>query len=141
MFDKKDSSSGARGGVNALLGEGAEFQGKLTFSGTVRIDGIFTGEISSQGNLIVGEKAMLKATIEVGGLEVAGQVHGNINAKTRIDIRSKGRIEGDIDTPLLTVEEGGQFEGNSRMAGAVKNLNAVNRDFPIKPAKTAEERK
>ena len=72
------------GDVNALLGRGSEFEGKLTFEGIVRIDGKFTGEIFSDGTLIVGEGARVKAEIAVDTVIVQGEVVGNIRAKTGV---------------------------------------------------------
>src|SRR3972149_2112859 len=66
--------------MNALLGEGSEFEGKLNFEGVVRVDGTIKGEIISKDKLIVGEKALVEAEISVGTAIVSGTVKGNITA-------------------------------------------------------------
>jgi len=101
--------------INALLGWGTEFEGKLTFEGAVRLDGRFTGEIQSNGMLIIGEKAIVRAEIQAGIVVVRGETHGTISAKTRIEAYAPAKIYGDIHSPVLVFGEGVLFEGTSHM--------------------------
>jgi len=102
--------------LKALLGRGAEFQGKLTFEGTIRIDGRFSGEIFSHDVLIVGEGAEVRAEIEVGTLIVrGGSVWGNIRAEQLVEIYAPARIQGDICSPKLFLDKGVIFEGSCSM--------------------------
>jgi len=103
--------------INALLGWGTEFEGKLTFEGAVRVDGKFTGEVQSNGMLIIGEKAVVRAEIQAGVVLVHGETHGKISAKSRIEAYSPARIYGDIYSPVLVLGEGVIFEGTSHMTG------------------------
>ena len=107
---KKDHSQ-----INAFLGKDTEFEGKLSFSGTVRIDGSFKGEILTEGTLIVGEAALLECDIQTAQFSVSGEIHGNIDAGNRIDIHSPGKVYGNISAPIVTIDEGVIFEGNCRM--------------------------
>jgi cytoskeletal protein CcmA (bactofilin family) len=107
----------AVGEINTLLGRGSEFEGKLTFEGTVRIDGKLSGEIFSDDVLIVGEGAEVSAEIEIGLLIVQGTVIGNIRAKRGVELHAPGKVRGDITTPVLQVEKGVIFEGRSHMEG------------------------
>src|SRR3981081_177558 len=66
--------------LNALLGKGSQFEGKLLFEGTVRIDGKFSGEIISTDTLIVGEGAEVKANVQVGSLVCLGDYQGEAKA-------------------------------------------------------------
>lgn len=101
--------------LNALLGRGSEFDGKLTFEGTVRIDGTFTGEITTSDTLIVGEGAKVQAEISCGSLVVHGEIVGNVSASTSVDLHRPARVKGDITTPSLMVERGVLFQGTSKM--------------------------
>ncbi len=104
------------GEINALLGKGTEFNGKLTFEGKVRIDGKFSGEIFTDDILIVGEGAEVKAEIEVSTLIIkGGVVHGNIRAKESVEIHAPGRLVGNILSPQLFIERGVIFEGQCKM--------------------------
>ena len=102
--------------INAFLGRGTTFEGKITFEGMFRVDGSFNGEISAGDALVVGETAEVDGQINVNSLTVHGTVSGNITAKKRIAIYSPGKILGDIQTPMLVISEGAIFEGNCQMA-------------------------
>ena len=101
--------------INAFLGKDTEFEGKLTFKGAVRIDGRFTGEIFSEGTLIVGESAIIRSDIHVAQIIISGEIRGNIIADTRIEIHAPGKVFGNIQSPAVIIEEGVIFEGNCRM--------------------------
>lgn len=109
--------------LNAFLGRGCEYEGKLTFEGTVRIDGRFTGEIFSNDVLIVGQGAEVHAEIDVAVVIISGNVVGNINARSKVELHAPARLIGNIIAPVLTVDEGVFFEGNCRMdlGGPVKS--------------------
>lgn len=101
--------------INAFLGEDTEFEGKLSFKGVVRVDGHFTGEIFTEGTLIVGESAIIKSDIHVSHIIVSGEIRGNIIADNRIEIHAPGKVFGNIQAPAVVIEEGVIFEGNCRM--------------------------
>ena len=101
--------------INAFLGKDTEFEGKLSFSGAVRIDGRFKGEILTDGTLIVGETALLECDIQTTNINVCGEVRGNIVARNRIEIHTPGRVFGNISSPVVTMAEGVIFEGTCRM--------------------------
>jgi len=116
---------GALGEITTLLGRGAAFEGKLTFEGTVRVDGKFKGEVFSDDVLVVGEGAYVEAEIDVGEIIVQGTVVGNIKAKRSIEIHAPGRVKGDIHTPSLQIDKGVVFEGRSFMEGATSPPRAA----------------
>lgn len=104
--------------VNALLGKGSEFEGKLTFEGAVRIDGTFSGEIFTEDTLIIGEGARVSARIEAGTVIVYGDVQGNISTTELIELHAPARLRGDIETPNLVIDRGVLFEGSCKMDSA-----------------------
>jgi len=101
--------------INALLGRGSEFEGKLTFEGTVRIDGRFKGEIFSKDVLVIGEGAEVEAEIKVSRVIVYGNVKGNVYAPEGISMHPPARMFGSVATRSLTIEEGVIFEGTCHM--------------------------
>jgi cytoskeletal protein CcmA (bactofilin family) len=113
--DDLPSPVAATSDLNALLGRGSEFDGKLTFEGTVRIDGKFTGSIVTNDVLVVGEGAKISAEISCGTLIVHGEVQGNIRAKVLVEFHQPARIRGNVETPALMVEKGVIFEGQCKM--------------------------
>jgi cytoskeletal protein CcmA (bactofilin family) len=106
--------------LNALLGRGSEFEGKLTFEGTVRIDGKFTGTIVTNDVLVVGEGAKIAAEITCGTIIVHGEINGNIKAKVGVELHHPAKMRGNVETPVLMVEKGVIFEGQSKMEGIEK---------------------
>jgi cytoskeletal protein CcmA (bactofilin family) len=103
------------GEITTLLGRGASFEGKLTFEGTVRIDGRFKGEVFSDDVLVIGEGAHVEAEIDIGEVIIQGTVIGNVKAKRSIEIHAPGRVKGDLTTPSLQIDKGVIFEGRSFM--------------------------
>ncbi len=114
----------AAGEITTLLGRGATFEGKLTFEGTVRIDGRFKGEVFTDDTLVIGEGAVVEAQIDVGEVIVQGTVIGNITAKRSIEIHAPGRVKGDLHTPSLQIDKGVIFEGRSFMEALSTNRPA-----------------
>src|SRR6266850_1896392 len=110
----------AAGEITTLLGRGATSEGKLTFEGTVRIDGRFKGEVFSDDTLVIGEGAIVEAEIDIGEVIVQGTVVGNVKAKRSIEIHAPGRVKGDLHTPSLQIDKGVIFEGRSFMESAAK---------------------
>lgn len=111
--------------LNAMLGAGSVFEGKLHFEGQVQIDGTFTGEITTTDLLVIGEGAKVSATINCGSVEIKGDITGNVNATESIVLRATARVQADIYSPSLVVDKGAVFEGNTRMTSGAQNLVTV----------------
>ncbi len=127
------SSAGGGGGfgnLTAFIDQGSEFEGKLSFRDTVRIDGSFSGEISSDNTLIVGESGQIMATIHSVCVVISGLVEGDIHASEQIVLHKTAVVNGDLDSPMVVMEEGAQLNGCVRMGkaagGAVKPTAPAN---------------
>lgn len=107
----------------AFLGSDTVYEGKLTFKGTVRIEGKYRGEIQSDGTLNVGKDAQVDGTLEVGELLLSGHFSGEITAKRRVVVYSSGVLEGILQTPNLLTEEGGIIDGQIIMKNPGKAKN------------------
>jgi cytoskeletal protein CcmA (bactofilin family) len=118
--DEPSSIPAASGDLNALLGRGSEFEGKLTFEGTVRIDGKFTGTIVTNDVLVIGEGAKVSAEITCGTVIVHGEINGNVKARNAVELHHPAKMRGNVETPSLMVEKGVVFEGQSKMDGLEK---------------------
>ena len=101
--------------MNAFLGTNTEFEGKLSFTGAVRIDGRFKGEITTKGTLIVGETAVIESDIRASHLIISGEARGNIVAEKKIEIYPPGIVVGNIAAPIVTLDEGAILDGNCHM--------------------------
>jgi cytoskeletal protein CcmA (bactofilin family) len=104
------------GSISTFLGADARIEGTIEFKGTIRLDGRVEGRIfSTNGTLIVGEKAVIHADIRVDSVVVMGEVTGTIDAKKRVEVYPPGRVDGDIEAGVISIEPGGVFTGNCRM--------------------------
>ena len=106
--------------IKAFLGPGSQFEGKLLFDEIVRIDGVFRGEIMSKDTLIIGQTADIQAEVTVGTLIMSGSFRGNIKATNKVELRSPAKLEGSVETPLLSVEEGVMLNGSLAMGQSGK---------------------
>ncbi len=108
------------GELHTLLGRGSDFDGKLSFEGQVRIDGKYSGHISTKDVLIIGESAKVNAEISAGTVVINGTVEGIIRATQLVELHPPARVKGTIETPAMTMEKGVLFEGTTKMDGAGK---------------------
>ncbi|HKA20739.1 MAG TPA: polymer-forming cytoskeletal protein [Blastocatellia bacterium] len=100
-----------------LIGRGIEVIGDISFADRLQVDGKTQGKLTSDGGtLIIGESARIEAQIDVGVCVVHGLVQGNLIARSKLEIRKTGRVQGDVITPVLLVEEGAVFNGAIRMS-------------------------
>lgn len=104
------------GGLTAFIDQGSEFEGKLSFKETVRIDGHFRGEISSENTLIVGETGEIEANIRSKTVMISGAVVGNVTAGRQLVLHKTARLQGNVETPSLMIEEGAVFNGEVKMS-------------------------
>jgi len=111
--------------IRAFLEEGCEFDGKLNFSGVVRLNGRFHGDIDSEDTLIIGETATIEGNIRVGFAIVGGKVIGDIIQKHCTEILATGIIEGSVTSPALISHEGAQLHGHMNVRREMPNLSLV----------------
>lgn len=101
--------------VTSVLGPGINWQGNLRGSGGVRIEGTFEGEILIRGLVVVGETGRVTCeNLQANTVVVAGAVRGNITAE-KLEIRSTGRVWGDVTVVAFATEEGAFLRGSVRM--------------------------
>ncbi len=116
----EDRRSSAKSGLTlpdevAFVGKDVEFKGVITYSGTVRIDGTLDGEIHTDGGLLVGPEAVIKAKVIAGTVVCRGTIHGDILAKDQIVLCAPAVVQGSLTTPVLSMEEGVVFNGTLEM--------------------------
>jgi cytoskeletal protein CcmA (bactofilin family) len=119
------TSTGADlGALTAFIDQGSSFEGKLSFKDTVRIDGHFSGQISSENTLVVGETGVIEANVRSLTVIISGTVAGDIVAGARVIVHKTGRVDGNIETPSLVMEDGAVVNGQVKM-GAKKAVYAA----------------
>jgi cytoskeletal protein CcmA (bactofilin family) len=105
-----------QGDLNGFLDRGSHLAGELRFEASFRVDGRFTGNVVSEGDLMIGEGGEIEGELAVGQVFVAGTVRGNIRAGRRVQIAPGGKVFADVETPSLVIEDGALFEGRCSMA-------------------------
>jgi cytoskeletal protein CcmA (bactofilin family) len=115
---RKGTPSRTRGRIGAFIDEDSQMEGKYTCAGTVVLDAKFQGEITSKDTLIIDERAVVHATIQAVTLVVRGELVGSATASERVELKSTARVTGDIEAPIIVMEEGAVHDGQSRMAKA-----------------------
>ena len=135
MWMRKRKSPG-RNGLTAFIDEGSEIEGRYTFSGTVMLNGRFKGEISTTDTLIIGDKGVMNGDVRAGQVLISGEVVGNVSAAERVELKRTARVFGDVEAPVVVVEEGVLFEGHCRMTKANPNTEVLpSRDLSVVPIK------
>lgn len=103
--------------INALLGRGTHFEGKLFFDGRVRVDGSFSGEIRGEDVLVIGEGARVVGRIYVATCIVTGgEVEADIRARDAIELYAPSKVMGSLHSPAIFIDRGVQFDGTCKMA-------------------------
>jgi cytoskeletal protein CcmA (bactofilin family) len=141
MFGAKTGKPSRVREFTSHVNEGTEIEGTLTCSGTVLLNGRVRGEIVSNDTLVVGEKGVINAAIRAAIVEISGEVVGNVSASERIELHPNCRVYGDIDAPVVIIDEGALLEGQCRMTkGRPKDIAppAAGRDSSIVPLKRQE---
>ena len=109
----------ADNGEVTIVGAGARLEGNVVSAGSLRIDGQIKGQINADGDVALSPQSQVEADIRAQNVSVAGRFRGNVIVKGKAHLARGGRIDGNITSKTLVVEEGGIFHGQSIMdAGA-----------------------
>lgn len=129
------------GTLSGFVGGGTDVTGEANFKAMMRVDGHFSGRISSSsGTLIVGANGKVDANIEVAVAVIHGTINGDIIATQRLELGRAAKVNGNIQTPSLVIEQGAIFEGSCKMlqmsqaADKAKKENRVE-DTPLDTTK------
>jgi cytoskeletal protein CcmA (bactofilin family) len=100
-----------RSEAETFLDAGSVLTGELRFAENVRLEGRVEGKIQAGKTVVVGEHAEIDATVEADTLEVYGTIVGDIRVSRRTILHKTARVEGEIQTAGIVVEEGARFKG------------------------------
>jgi cytoskeletal protein CcmA (bactofilin family) len=137
MFGAKSTKQSKARDFTTIINDGTEIEGSVVFSGTVLLQGRIRGEVTSNDVLVVGERGVVNASIRASLVEISGEVTGNITATDRIELHVNCRVYGDIEAPVVIIDEGAMLEGQCRMTKArPKDIpTAGSRDPSVVPLK------
>ncbi len=126
-----------QGGEVTIVGQGAKLEGTIVSAGSLRIDGQVKGQINADGDVMLSPQSQVEADIRAENVSVAGRFKGNIVVKGKAQLARGGRVDGNITSKVLIVEEGGVFQGQSVMDQQA--AQAPPPHAPAKPAQAAQE--
>lgn len=115
MFTRKDAPDPQGARVTTVIGSDTQIVGSITSTGVVRIDGRLEGDVQSESDVVVGEKGHLKGKVVARNMSVAGEVHGDLRLRGRLEILASGKVFGEIRVSALAIEDGGMFRGKCDM--------------------------
>ena len=132
MFGSNKKAVSYTGEVETIIGKDTAIKGTINSKGTIRIDGKFEGDISTTGNIMVGDNAIITAQVTALNATIAGTVYGNVEVSEKLELLASAKMYGDIKVGVLTISPGATFKGACTMrqdmeqpAGA-ENLICVN---------------
>ena len=118
MFGMRDEKYGR---VDSIIGSQAEVKGDIKSKDTIRIDGKIEGNISVDGDVVLGRESVINGDIAAKNIIIGGKITGNILAGEKVEVIDGGQVMGNIKSPSVTIAEGGIFEGHCEMTGRAKD--------------------
>jgi cytoskeletal protein CcmA (bactofilin family) len=126
------------GTLSGFVGGGTVVTGEANFKAMMRVDGHLSGRVSStSGTLIVGSNGRVDANIEVAVAVIHGNVNGDIIATQRLELGRSAKVNGNIQTPSLIIEQGAVFEGSCKMLQMSAAVDKNKKDKKIEPLDTS----
>jgi cytoskeletal protein CcmA (bactofilin family) len=104
-----------QGGEVTIVGQGAKLEGNVVSAGSLRIDGQVKGQVNADGDVMLSPQSQVEADIRAQNVSIAGRFKGSIVVKGRAELNRGGRVDGNITSKTLVVEEGAIFQGQSIM--------------------------
>ena len=127
------------GTLSGFVGGGTVVTGEANFKAMMRVDGHLSGRVSSSsGTLIVGANGKVDANIEVAVAVIHGTINGDIIATQRLELGRAAKVNGNIQTPSLIIEQGAVFEGSCKMlqmTQAADKAKSVRKEEPLDTSK------
>ena len=111
---KKEASAA----MDSMLGSGSVCTGSLKVEGGLRVDGTVDGEVSVSGTLTVGREGIITGDVTASQAIIGGTIRGTVRTDRQLELQNGSRLEGDIFTSSLIIEDGVFFEGQCRMTGS-----------------------
>jgi len=118
---RREDQMADQNGEVTIVGAGARLDGNVVSAGSLRIDGQVKGQINAEGDVALSPQSQVEADIRAQNVSVAGSFKGNIIVKGRAHVARGGRVDGNITSKTLVIEEGGIFHGQSIMDGGASS--------------------
>ena len=127
------------GDVVSIIGPGMKITGDCESDGTIRVEGSIEGSVRAAKSVVVGKDGLVVGDVTTQDAIIAGRVSGSVTAESRVELQASCRIEGDIRSRRVKLEEGGQVDGALHMGASVQQ-KADSRQKAAEGAKDAAAR-
>jgi len=121
---RREDQMADQNGEVTIVGAGARLEGNVVSAGSLRIDGQIKGQINAEGDVALSPQSQVEADIRAQNVSVAGSFKGNIIVKGKAHLARGGRVDGNITSKSLVIEEGGIFHGQSIMGGGASSSSS-----------------
>ena len=101
--------------IDTIIGPSSNIEGKINTTGTIRIDGKYTGDIFTDEDVLVGENGIINGNINSRNVSISGKVDGNIICNGLLEILPTGHLDGDIEVRKISISDGAIFKGKCSM--------------------------
>ena len=125
MFDKRSPREAAPIVAETVLSNQIKLEGRLQSTSNIRFDGEMLGDVSTDGDLSVGEHGRVRGNVTGRNVVVGGSIQGNVSTTGRLEILATGKVFGDIMVGSLIIDEGGILRGKSAVHGEEANASVV----------------
>ncbi|MBN2311575.1 MAG: polymer-forming cytoskeletal protein [Candidatus Hydrogenedentes bacterium] len=115
MLDSGKKRTYSETKVATIIGQGTHVIGEVKSKGTVRVEGMISGQVRCEDTVVIQETGRVKGDLTAGQVIISGEVEGNVFAQDRLEVTSKGKLIGDITAPRVSIAEGVLFEGQCTM--------------------------
>lgn len=137
FFSKKENVTLDLQSISTIICEGSIFEGKLTAPAYARIDGQIIGDVLIDEGLIIGEKGVIRGNIITKDMVVYGTIDGNLQVSS-LEIKATGKVNGDISTQTLTIENGAVYSGGINMTKSDKLPHHPKTEKPLRQVMEVE---
>ena len=127
------------GDVVSIIGPGMKVVGDCSSDGTIRIEGQVEGSVKAAKSVVIGKEGAVLGDVVTQDAIVAGRVNGSVSADSRVELQATCRIQGDIRSRRIKLDEGGQVDGQLHMGGRGADKAGESQKRGEKPAHTAGE--
>jgi cytoskeletal protein CcmA (bactofilin family) len=141
MFKKNSKQMARNNEVESpainIIRKGTEIKGDVTCSGDIRIDGMLSGTLVSQGKVVVGPSGLIDGNVTCKNADVSGTIKAKLNVKELLQLKATANIVGDINTNRLSIEPGASFTGSCNMGSIVKGIQNEEKQEVFEEVQTA----
>jgi len=118
MQKNRSDSPKELGDVVSIIGPGMKIVGDCSSDGTIRVEGKVEGSVNAGKSVVVGKDGVVKGDISTQDAIIAGTVNGSVNAESRVELQATCRVQGDIRSRRVKLDEGGQVDGQLHMGAS-----------------------